>query len=234
MEPDGLWGFFPKSVFGRQAFPMGSAAGECGSCNTASPGPAAWQGGDAAHCCSVIVSTGAWRRFEGSHPCKEGEIALVIVMISWGHLSEPLFLANNTAPIDADLVSVRSHVVHASMSHDVPPEPGTGEGPPCSSIFPLCFRRDGRLTAGDELLMINGQSLVGLSHQDAVALLRSAAGLVQLVVASKVRCSPWWSPERTSTGVCAGAAWKRHIFDRESHVHVWSPKFNTQLREIHQ
>ncbi|KFP65048.1 PDZ domain-containing protein 2, partial [Cariama cristata] len=45
--------------------------------------------------------------------------------------------------------------------------------------------RDGRLMAGDELLMINGQSLVGLSHQDAVALLRSAAGLVQLVVASK-------------------------------------------------
>ncbi|KAK2521213.1 PDZ domain-containing protein 2-like [Columba livia] len=45
--------------------------------------------------------------------------------------------------------------------------------------------RDGRLTAGDELLMINGQSLVGLSHQDAVSLLRSAAGLVQLVVASK-------------------------------------------------
>ncbi|KFQ28069.1 PDZ domain-containing protein 2, partial [Merops nubicus] len=45
--------------------------------------------------------------------------------------------------------------------------------------------RDGRLTAGDELLMINGQSLVGLSHQDAVALLRSATGLVQLVVASK-------------------------------------------------
>ncbi|XP_028915845.1 PDZ domain-containing protein 2 isoform X2 [Ornithorhynchus anatinus] len=45
--------------------------------------------------------------------------------------------------------------------------------------------RDGRLTAGDELLMINGQSLVGLSHQEAVAILRSAAGLVQLVVASR-------------------------------------------------
>ncbi|XP_021410399.2 PDZ domain-containing protein 2 [Lonchura striata] len=45
--------------------------------------------------------------------------------------------------------------------------------------------RDGRLMAGDELLMINGQSLVGLSHQDAVALLRSATGLVQLVVSSK-------------------------------------------------
>ncbi|XP_017307583.1 PDZ domain-containing protein 2 isoform X4 [Ictalurus punctatus] len=46
-------------------------------------------------------------------------------------------------------------------------------------------QRDGRLKAGDELLMINGQSLVGLSHQEAVAVLRSTAGLVQLVVASR-------------------------------------------------
>ncbi|XP_074064088.1 PDZ domain-containing protein 2 isoform X2 [Macrotis lagotis] len=45
--------------------------------------------------------------------------------------------------------------------------------------------RDGRLTSGDELLMINGQSLVGLSHQEAVAILRATAGLVQLVVASR-------------------------------------------------
>lgn len=49
--------------------------------------------------------------------------------------------------------------------------------------------RDGRLKAGDELLMINGHSLVGLSHQEAVAVLRSTAGLVQLVVASRVSLS---------------------------------------------
>ncbi|XP_018425777.1 PREDICTED: PDZ domain-containing protein 2 [Nanorana parkeri] len=45
--------------------------------------------------------------------------------------------------------------------------------------------RDSRLKAGDELLMINGQSLVGLSHQEAVGILRAATGLVQLVVASR-------------------------------------------------
>ncbi|XP_064165608.1 PDZ domain-containing protein 2-like isoform X3 [Anguilla rostrata] len=46
-------------------------------------------------------------------------------------------------------------------------------------------QRDGRLKAGDELLMTNGQSLVGLSHQEAVAVLRSFTGLVQLVIASR-------------------------------------------------
>uniref|UniRef100_A0A673W7T2 PDZ domain-containing protein 2-like n=1 Tax=Salmo trutta TaxID=8032 RepID=A0A673W7T2_SALTR len=46
-------------------------------------------------------------------------------------------------------------------------------------------QRDRRLKAGDELLMINGQSLVGLSHSEAVDILRSTAGLVQLVVASR-------------------------------------------------
>ncbi|KAM4707186.1 PDZ domain-containing protein 2 [Discoglossus pictus] len=45
--------------------------------------------------------------------------------------------------------------------------------------------RDGRLKSGDELLMINSQSLVGLSHQEAVAILRATVGIVQLVVASR-------------------------------------------------
>ena len=50
----------------------------------------------------------------------------------------------------------------------------------------LHFLRDGRLSLGDELLVINGHLLVGLSHEEAVAILRSATGVVQLVVASKV------------------------------------------------
>ncbi|XP_056888976.1 PDZ domain-containing protein 2 [Takifugu flavidus] len=46
------------------------------------------------------------------------------------------------------------------------------------------YFRDGRLRAGDELLMVNGKLLVGLTHQEAVATLRSTTGLIQLLVAS--------------------------------------------------
>lgn len=49
------------------------------------------------------------------------------------------------------------------------------------------YFRDGRLRAGDELLMVNGKLLVGLTHQEAVATLRASSGLIQLVVASMVR-----------------------------------------------
>lgn len=34
--------------------------------------------------------------------------------------------------------------------------------------------------------MVNGTSLVGLTHQEAVSTLRSSSGLIQLVVASMV------------------------------------------------
>ncbi|MEQ2275313.1 PDZ domain-containing protein 2 [Xenotaenia resolanae] len=48
------------------------------------------------------------------------------------------------------------------------------------------IHRDGRLHVGDELLMVNGHSLVGLTHHEAVSVLRSTTGLVQLVVSSRV------------------------------------------------
>lgn len=54
------------------------------------------------------------------------------------------------------------------------------------SIYALFDSRDGRLKRSDELLMINGKSLIGLSHSEAVDVLRNSPKLVQLVVASKV------------------------------------------------
>lgn len=48
----------------------------------------------------------------------------------------------------------------------------------------LCFS-DGRLHPGDELLMVDGKSLVGLSHDEAVGILKATQKLVQLVVATE-------------------------------------------------
>nr|XP_056721775.1 pro-interleukin-16 [Euleptes europaea] len=45
--------------------------------------------------------------------------------------------------------------------------------------------RDGRLSLGDELLTVNGQSLKELSSREAQSLVQSAKGLVNLVVANK-------------------------------------------------
>lgn len=72
--------------------------------------------------------------------------------------------------------------------------------------------------------MINGQSLVGLSHQDAVALLRSAAGMVQLVVASKVQAahttsSPWCVPKTCHQG----CVHENGTFLRWRHMFAFAP-----------
>ncbi|GFN83472.1 PDZ domain-containing protein 2-like [Plakobranchus ocellatus] len=50
-------------------------------------------------------------------------------------------------------------------------------------------QRDGRIKKGDELLMINGHSLIGLTHQEAVDALRHTPDLVQMVIASKIKKS---------------------------------------------
>ncbi|XP_020645837.3 pro-interleukin-16 [Pogona vitticeps] len=46
-------------------------------------------------------------------------------------------------------------------------------------------QRDGRLSPGDELLRVNGQSLKELSSKEAESLIQSAKGLVNLVIANK-------------------------------------------------
>lgn len=50
--------------------------------------------------------------------------------------------------------------------------------------------------------MVNGTSLVGLTHQEAVSTLRSTTGLIQLVVASMVSTAPpppaLWSSNKNS------------------------------------
>lgn len=47
--------------------------------------------------------------------------------------------------------------------------------------------RDGRINVGDEILFINGYSLIGVSHQDAIHLLRAAKNPIQIVVSQDVR-----------------------------------------------
>lgn len=48
------------------------------------------------------------------------------------------------------------------------------------------YTRDGRLKVNDELLMANGRSLVGLTHNEADLFLKSLPPMVQLVVATEV------------------------------------------------
>jgi C-terminal processing protease CtpA/Prc len=49
--------------------------------------------------------------------------------------------------------------------------------------------RDGRLKIGDELLVINGHSLIGKTHEEAVAVMKQTSSILQLVVSTETDVS---------------------------------------------
>lgn len=60
----------------------------------------------------------------------------------------------------------------------------------CTSpqLFVLSFQgaaaEDGRLKRGDQIIAVNGQSLEGVTHEEAVAILKRTKGTVTLTVLS--------------------------------------------------
>lgn len=53
---------------------------------------------------------------------------------------------------------------------------------------------DGRLKRGDQIIAVNGQSLEGVTHEEAVAILKRTKGTVTLMVLSWSDCQSWSSP----------------------------------------
>lgn len=55
---------------------------------------------------------------------------------------------------------------------------------------------DGRLKRGDQIIAVNGQSLEGVTHEEAVAILKRTKGTVTLMVLSWIGCQSWSSQLR--------------------------------------
>ena len=53
------------------------------------------------------------------------------------------------------------------------------------TVFPTgAAARDGRLKRGDQIVAVNGESLVGVAHENAVAMLKRTKGKIILTVLS--------------------------------------------------
>jgi hypothetical protein len=53
---------------------------------------------------------------------------------------------------------------------------------------------DGRLKRGDQIIAVNGQSLEGVTHEEAVAILKRTKGSVTLMVLSWIGYQNWTNP----------------------------------------
>lgn len=54
----------------------------------------------------------------------------------------------------------------------------------CVVFFQGAAAEDGRLKRGDQIIAVNGQSLEGVTHEEAVAILKRTKGTVTLTVLS--------------------------------------------------
>lgn len=67
-----------------------------------------------------------------------------------------------------------------------PKAPGGLEGASLSPALPLqgAAADDGRLKRGDQIVAVNGEALEGVTHEQAVAILKRQRGMVTLTVLS--------------------------------------------------
>eukprot|EP00111_Clytia_hemisphaerica_P000659 TCONS_00001945-protein len=90
---------------------------------------------------------------------------------------------------------------------------------------------DGRLQIGDEILFINGQSLLTLGHKEAVQLLHSASNPVQLVISRKLV-----SEKRQSSRKPSKSDVSPELFENNNNIFIGdveSPRLYTPTSEHH-
>uniref|UniRef100_A0A3P9MDL2 Multiple PDZ domain crumbs cell polarity complex component n=1 Tax=Oryzias latipes TaxID=8090 RepID=A0A3P9MDL2_ORYLA len=65
---------------------------------------------------------------------------------------------------------------------------------------------DGRLKRGDQIIAVNGQTLEGVTHEEAVGILKRTKGTVTLTVLKDTRCPMCLRADRRSCSAAATAA----------------------------
>ncbi|KAI7790866.1 putative inaD-like protein [Triplophysa rosa] len=114
----------------------------------------------------------------------------------------------------------------------------------CMSIFVVGIPaggpagRDGRIRVGDELLEINNQVLYGRSHQNASAIIKSAATKVKLVLVREDHLNQepltFTCPLQTSQSIVSRRLYPRHVSQNEDALSRMAvPPFPTQPSSLY-